>query len=114
MSKLLLSGFFSLLACALVTQAAPLTELHHNQASELVTSGKILSLTDTLNIVTLYCNGKLIDVHLYQEVDKWRYDLQLKVRGGELINLSINAKDGRPIPEIPLPSECRQNETTAR
>nr|WP_256260998.1 hypothetical protein [Shewanella sp. NIFS-20-20] len=90
------------------------TELHHYQAKQLVANGHILSLNETLSIVSQYCSGKLIDAHLYQEQDKWRYDLQLKLNAGQLIDLSIDAKTGHPNSRSPLPSECRNHETVTR
>ncbi|BDM65734.1 hypothetical protein NFHSH190041_31860 [Shewanella sp. NFH-SH190041] len=117
MKRLMFIGTVSL-AIGLSSASANLvnsdTELHHNQASLLVSAGRILSLQDTLSIVSHYCKGKLIDAHLYQETDKWRYDLVFKVRGGELLHLSVDARNGQPVPGLPLPSECRQDETTAR
>lgn len=115
MIRLFFICFISLLASApWVRVAASSTELHHNQAVTLVASGHILSLNDTLAIVSHYCNGKLMDAHLYQEDDKWRYDLELKVHKGQLLQLSIDARSGKPVPGIPLPSECQPNEITAR
>ncbi|MGL4476516.1 MAG: PepSY domain-containing protein [Shewanella sp.] len=90
------------------------TELHHYQAKQLVASGHILSLDDTLTLVSHYCDGKLIDAHLYQQQDKWRYDLQLKLNAGQLIDLSIDAKTGQPSSLTPLPSECQNHETVTR
>ncbi len=115
MTRLFFICFFSLLAFQpWVRVAASTTELHHNQAVTLVASGQILSLTDTLAIVSHYCKGKLMDAHLYQEGNKWRYDLELKVHKGQLLKLSVDARSGKPVPGLPLPSECQPNETTAR
>ncbi|MCF1428143.1 MAG: hypothetical protein LPD71_05490 [Shewanella sp.] len=115
MLRLVFICFFSLLALQPWNRvAASPIELHHNQAVTLVASGQILSLTDTLAIVSHYCKGKLMDAHLYQEGNKWRYDLELKVDKGQLLQISVDARSGKPVAAIPLPSECQQNEITAR
>ena len=88
-------------------------ELEHYQAKALVTSGQILSLDASLAILNQYCQGQLIDAHLYQELQKWRYDLQIKIQRGQIINLSIDATTGHANPDT-LPSECQAHETVTR
>lgn len=87
--------------------ATTLIELEHNQAKELVSTGKILSLDVTLAKTKSFCFGKLIDAHLYQEEGKWRYDLQIKAQRGQIIDLSLDASTGQPNPYKSLPNECR-------
>lgn len=89
-------------------------ELEHNQVKQLVKNGTILSLDDTLTIIHQYCSGKLIDAHLYQVNNSWRYDLQLKQPNGQIINLSLNAVNGQPVVQSPIPSECQQDEIVTR
>lgn len=89
-------------------------ELEHYQAKALVNSGQILSLNGTLNMVNQFCQGELIDAHLYQEEHKWRYDLQIKVQRGQIVNLSINAINGQIEHPTALPNECRKHETATR
>lgn len=107
--------FFSLFMLMYPTiSTAEQIELEHYQAKTLVRSGQILSLNGTLAIVNQFCQGELIDAHLYQEDHQWRYDLQLKVQRGHIIHLRIDATNGQPDLTIALPSECRKNETVTR
>lgn len=107
--------FFSLLALMYPTinNAAPI-ELEHSQVKALVNSGQILSLNGTLSIANQFCQGELIDAHLYQEDHKWRYDLQIKLQRGQRVNLSIDTTNGQPVDSIALPSECPKHETVTR
>ncbi|BAJ00474.1 PepSY domain-containing protein [Shewanella violacea] len=102
--------FITLLALATYTpvcaSSSPLVELGHYQANDLVSAGKILSLDITLSKIKYFCYGKLIDAHLYQEQGKWRYDLQIKAQGGQIIELSLDASTGQPHPNKSLPSGC--------
>lgn len=115
MKRLFFICFFSLLALVhpAITQAEPI-ELEHYQAKALVNSGQILSLDGTLALVNQFCQGELIDANLYQEEHKWRYDLQLKVQPGQIVNLSIDATNGQLEHSTALPSECRTHETATR
>ena len=115
MKRLFLICFFSLftLAHPMQLNAKPI-ELEHYQAKALVNSGQILSLNGTLAVVNQFCQGELIDAHLYQEDHKWRYDLQIKVQRGQIVNLSIDATNGQADHSIALPSECRKHETVTR
>ncbi|MGL4613927.1 MAG: PepSY domain-containing protein [Shewanella sp.] len=115
MKRLFFIGFFSLftLVYPTIIQAGTI-ELEHYQAKALVNSGQILSLDSTLAVVNQYCQGELIDAHLYQEDHKWRYDLQLKVQPGQIVNLSIDATNGQPEHPTALPSECQKHETATR
>ncbi|MXR69741.1 hypothetical protein GNT65_13850 [Shewanella sp. JBTF-M18] len=98
---------FLLSVCSLLSPAATaVIELEHNQAKELVSEGKILSLDLTLNQVQAYCDGKLVDAHLFHAQGHWRYDLQIKSANGELISLDIDATTGRHSTNKPLPQSC--------
>ncbi|MBW8183219.1 PepSY domain-containing protein [Shewanella nanhaiensis] len=108
MTRAQLSGLLALaITLATTASATPLIELEHNQAKQLVSTGKILSLDVTLAKTQFFCFGKLIDAHLYQEEGKWRYDLQIKTQRGQIIDLSLDASTGQPNPYLSLPSECR-------
>ncbi|MCP3128282.1 MULTISPECIES: PepSY domain-containing protein [Shewanella] len=115
MKRLFFICFFSLftLMYPTINNAEPI-ELEHYQVKALVNSGQILSLNGTLSVVNQFCQGELIDAHLYQEDHKWRYDLQIKVQRGQIVNLSIDATNGQPVDSIALPSECRKHETATR
>lgn len=115
MKRLLFICFFSLftLVHPTIINAEPI-ELEHYQAKALVNSGQILSLNGTLAVVNQFCQGELIDAHLYQEDHKWSYDLQIKVQRGQIVNLSIDATNGQLEHSTALPSECRKHETATR
>lgn len=115
MKRLFFICFFSLftLVHPTIIHAEPI-ELEHYQAKALVNSGQILSLNGTLAVVNQFCHGELIDAHLYQEDHKWRYDLQIKVQRGQIVNLSIDATNGQLEHSTALPSECRKHETATR
>ncbi|MCL1041581.1 MULTISPECIES: PepSY domain-containing protein [Shewanella] len=81
-------------------------ELEHNQAKQLVSEGKILSLDLTLSQVQAYCDGKLVDAHLFHAQGRWQYDLQIKSANGELISLDIDATTGQHQTGKPLPDAC--------
>lgn len=90
-------------------------ELQHYQAQQLVNDGQIISLQDALFNVSQFCAGKLLDAKLYQQEYDWYYDLQFKVQRGQLITLRINARNGQPAINTPLPNECIiNNETVTR
>ncbi|WP_258405276.1 PepSY domain-containing protein [Shewanella mesophila] len=88
-------------------QALPLIELEHNQAKQLVSEGKIVSLDFALTHMERYCSGKLLDAHLYQTQGEWHYDLQIRSDSGEMISLSIDATTGKPQQYTQLPIACR-------
>lgn len=90
-----------------LANGSALIELEHNQAKNLVSNGKILSLDVTLSKTKHFCYGKLIDAHLYQDKGKWRYDLQIKAQRGQIIDLSLDASTGQPNPYQSLPPGCR-------
>ncbi|QYK04635.1 PepSY domain-containing protein [Shewanella zhangzhouensis] len=94
--------------------AASVVELEHYQATQLVSSGQILSLDATLQRVAAHCQGKLLDAHLFQEGDKWRYDLQFGLQRGQIIHLSVDAASGELNPDSTLPDECKNHETATR
>ncbi len=86
--------------------AAPLVELEHNQAKELVTKGKILPLDMALAKLEAYCVGKLLDANLYHSDDDWLYSLQLHNAEGDIISFTINATTGEPKSHSSLPKDC--------
>lgn len=86
--------------------ASAAIELEHNQAKQLVSEGKILSLDLTLSQVQAYCDGKLVDAHLFHDQGRWQYDLQIKSENGELISLDIDAATGQHQANKPLPDAC--------
>ncbi|WP_144211188.1 PepSY domain-containing protein [Shewanella donghaensis] len=113
--RLLTALSISLLALTLSQQTYAITpELPHDEVQKLVTSGSIRSLDYSLTLLAQYCDGELIDASLYQEDDKWRYDLQLKLDKGHVIHLFLDATNGMPESIDQLPSECRINETATR
>ncbi len=113
--RLLPALFLSLFAYTLSSTTHAMTnELQHDEVQRLVTSGSIRSLDYSLTLLAQYCEGELIDASLYQEDDKWRYDLQLKLKKGHVIHLSIDATNGMPESIDQLPSECQINETATR
>ncbi|WP_299574021.1 hypothetical protein [uncultured Shewanella sp.] len=113
--RLLPSFCFCLFAFTLTPVSNAITnELQHDEVQRLVTSGSIRSLDYSLTLLAQYCHGELIDASLYQEDDKWRYDLQLKLKKGHVVHLNIDATNGMPESIDQLPSECRINETVTR
>ena len=114
MTRLFWVYLFGSFAYQPVNVIAQTTELHHNQAVKLVSTGQIMSLSDTLAIVNQYCRGTLMDAHLYQDGNQWRYDLELKITESQLLQLSVNASTALPEPNRPLPNDCPHHETTAR
>ncbi|WP_372871591.1 PepSY domain-containing protein [Shewanella sp.] len=94
--------------------AASAIELEHYEAKRLVSEGQILSLDATLKRVAAFCQGKLLDAHLYQDGDSWRYDLQFGFQRGEITHLSVDASSGKLSPDSELPDECQTHETATR
>ncbi|MDO6618045.1 MULTISPECIES: hypothetical protein [unclassified Shewanella] len=113
--RLLTALLLSLLISTLTPASQAMTaELPHDEVQRLVTSGSIRSLDYSLTLLAQYCQGELIDASLYQEDDKWRYDLQLKIKKGHIIHLFLDATNGMPESIDQLPSECQINETATR
>ncbi|MCL1074687.1 PepSY domain-containing protein [Shewanella dokdonensis] len=85
----------------------------HNIAKELVRNGEILSLDTTLSKLQHFCYGQLVDAHLYQQDNKWRYDLLIRIDQDTLVRLDLNASTGEHDGQ-PLPEECHPYETAPR
>ncbi|WOT04637.1 PepSY domain-containing protein [Shewanella youngdeokensis] len=101
-----LSVIVCLLQLPFLATAHVKNEVQHNQAQQLVDKGLILPLDVTLPAVQARCKGKLVDAHLYQQSDKWYYQLQMNSLQGQFIELHIDASNGQPINSNKLPSAC--------
>ena len=115
MTPLLTMGFFSLSTLnAYAIDTVEMVEVDHDNVQQLVSNGDIRSLDDCLNWLAQYCDVQLVDAQLFQLNDTWRYDLQLKVRLGHVVNLQFDAQSGTLNSLTQLPSECTQHETVTR
>ncbi|UJF21746.1 PepSY domain-containing protein [Shewanella sp. OMA3-2] len=115
MSMFITIGLFSLSTLnANFNSAQTLYEADHNHVQKLVSAGHIRSLDECLNWLAQYCDVQLVDAQLFQEKDKWRYNLQLKLKQGHTVNLQFDAQSGTLNSLTQLPSECTQHETATR
>ena len=103
---------------------APLTALAHDHsqalepdhelAKSLVASGQIRSLDKTLAGLHSYCDAELLDAHLYQSNDHWRYDLYIRLRQGIAFSVLVDASTGELLSPDQLPGDCSPDEAAAR
>ncbi|QQX79535.1 hypothetical protein JK628_18755 [Shewanella sp. KX20019] len=102
--------YLSILICFLklptLVFANQKVEVQHNQAQQLVKSGQILSLDVTLAGMQTICHGKLIDAHLYQLDGSWLYVVQIRPLAGEIVELTLNARNGQLAKPAKMPSSC--------
>ena len=89
-------------------------QFSHDNVQALVATGTIRSLTDSLQWVSQYCEGQLVDAQLFQENDQLRYLLQFKLVNEDVISLQLDAVSGMLESLDQLPSECNKHETATR
>ncbi|EXI67571.1 MAG: Peptidase propeptide and YPEB domain protein [Candidatus Accumulibacter adjunctus] len=88
------------LACAAWLLASPAIahasdDHDHDRARQAVEAGEILPLARVLERVEQLHPGQVIDVELEREHDaRWIYKLKVLQRGGALIRLKVDARDG--------------------
>lgn len=112
---------FSLLICLLFAPHAALAHDHahplepdHELAKSLVASGQIRSLDQTLAELHRYCDAELLDAHLYQSDNHWRYDLYIRLHQGIAFSVLVDASSGELLTPDKLPGDCSPDEAAAR
>lgn len=94
-----------LLACPAVGQAGE--GYDHDRARQALEAGEILPLARVLERVEQRYPGQVIDVELERDHEaRWIYEVKVLQRGGSLIKLKVDARDGTV-----LDSRARNRET---
>jgi uncharacterized membrane protein YkoI len=94
------SSHWRALACAAWLLALPAVahasdDHDHDRARQALAAGEILPLARVLERVEQRHPGQVIDVELEREHDaRWIYKLKVLQRGGALIRLKVDARDG--------------------
>lgn len=93
-----LSSLWQALACATWLLACPVVahaDDDHNRARQALEAGEILPLARVLERVEQRYPGQVIDVELERDHDgRWIYEVKVLQRGGSLIKLKVDARDG--------------------
>ena len=66
----------------------------HDRARAALERGEVLPLHAILEKVGQAYPGKVIEVELEREHDRWIYELRWLMRGGALVKLEVDARDG--------------------
>ena len=69
-------------------------ERDHDRARAALRAGEVLPLTTILERAAKDHPGQLLEVELEREHGRWIYELKLLERGGSLVKLQIDARDG--------------------
>jgi uncharacterized membrane protein YkoI len=79
-------------ACALPAQADGRRD--HDRARAALEAGEILPLATVLERVRTSHPGEVLEVELESEDGRWVYELKLLQRGGALVRLHVDARNG--------------------
>lgn len=91
----------ALLLCALfglggiVTSARADDAPDHDRARRAREAGEILPLATVLKAVESDFTGKVIEVELERDDDRWVYEIELLTEGGSVLELTYDAATGR-------------------
>ncbi|BAL25763.1 PepSY domain-containing protein [Azoarcus sp. KH32C] len=66
----------------------------HDRARSALERGEVLPLHAIIEKVERAYPGKVIEVELEREHDRWIYELRWLMRGGSLVKLEVDARDG--------------------
>ncbi|MCZ4305740.1 PepSY domain-containing protein [Zoogloeaceae bacterium G21618-S1] len=82
-----------LLSTALI--APGLADSDHDRARRALDAGQVMPLPAILERVALDYPGKVLEVELEDDDDRWIYEIKLVQPGGRLLKLEVNAADAR-------------------
>ncbi|MCC7083160.1 MAG: PepSY domain-containing protein [Burkholderiales bacterium] len=80
------------IAVALPVQAGDARD--HERARHALEAGEIMPLKAILERVERDTPGQVIEVELEREAGRWIYEIKLLARGGSIVKLEIDARDG--------------------
>lgn len=84
----------------------------HDRARQALEAGEILPLARVLEHVEQSHPGQVIDVELERGHDaRWVYKVKVLQRGGALIRLKVDARDGRVLGSRTNAPDAQQKET---
>lgn len=66
----------------------------HDRARKAVEAGEMLPLKSVLERVERDYPGQVMEVELERENDRWLYEIKVLRRGGALLKLKVDARDG--------------------
>lgn len=66
----------------------------HDRARQALESGEILPLRTILEQVEREVPGQIMEVELDRQDDRWIYEIKVLRRGGSLVKLKLDARDG--------------------
>lgn len=69
-------------------------EHDHNRAKNAVKAGEILPLSTVLDIAAKAYPGKVLEVELEYEHERWVYEFKILQANGVVLKLYLDAKDG--------------------
>ncbi|MCK6406577.1 MAG: PepSY domain-containing protein [Rhodocyclaceae bacterium] len=92
-------SFLSALLCSAGLLAVPAgvhADDDHNRARQALEAGEILPLSTILDRVERHYPGQVVDVELERGHEaRWIYKVKVLQRGGALVRLQVDARDGR-------------------
>ncbi|HEY0846238.1 MAG TPA: PepSY domain-containing protein [Noviherbaspirillum sp.] len=69
----------------------------HDRARQALEAGEVLPLKSVLERVEQDYPGQVMEVELERENGRWLYEIKILRRGGSLLKLKVDARDGTPI-----------------
>lgn len=70
------------------------SESDHEQARHALEAGEILDLRTVMDQVERDYPGQIVKIEFEDDDDMWIYEIKVLQRGGKLIKLKIDARDG--------------------
>ena len=99
MTRIHLACLASLLA--LSSFASAVADSDHERAREALRRGEVLPLAEILERVRTQMPGEVIETELEREHERWIYELKLIDADGRIIELEVDATDGRVLRSEP-------------
>ena len=66
----------------------------HDRARQALEAGEVLPLRTIIERVERDYPGQIVEVELDREHGRWEYEIKLLQRGGSLLKLKVDARDG--------------------
>ena len=66
----------------------------HDRARQALEAGEVLPLRTIIERVERDYPGQIVEVELERDDGRWQYEIKLLQRGGSLLKLKVDARDG--------------------
>lgn len=94
LNKALFAAAALLLASASISVAGDGHGDDHDRARQALEAGEVLPLRTIIERVERDYPGQIVEVELERDDGRWQYEIKLLQRGGSLLKLKVDARDG--------------------